>query len=57
MSEIFVINIGAVISNLYVVTVNKMYVCTFSRHYSFFRVPLNILVRTPVLRVPQVRNR
>jgi hypothetical protein len=38
----FVINIVAVISNLYVD------VCAFLLHYSiFFRVPLDVLVRTP----------
>jgi len=35
-----------------------MYVCAFSRHYSFFfRVPLkNALVRAPGVRVPKVGN-
>ena len=49
INKMFVINIVAVISNLYVVTVNCncWRMCLF-RHYSvFFRVPLNVLVRTP----------
>ena len=42
ISKMFVINIADVIANLYVD------VFAFSRHYSnTFRVPLNILVRTP----------
>ena len=32
---------------MYVCTYVCMYVCVFFRHYSFFRVPLNGLVRTP----------
>ena len=48
ISKMFVINIAAVISNLYVD------VCAFSRHYSnTFRVPLNVLVRTLGVRAPQ----
>ena len=46
ISKIFVINTVTVISNLYVVTVD---VSALFRHYSifFFRVPLNVQVRTP----------
>ena len=39
ISKMFVITTFAVISNLYVVTVNKL--------FNIFRLPLNILVRTP----------
>jgi hypothetical protein len=36
-----------VISNLYVVTVNKSIMGFFCHYSIFFRIPLNVLVRTP----------
>jgi hypothetical protein len=48
ISEMFVINIVAVISNLFVATVNKQpNNGIFPLLYNFFRLTLNVLVRTP----------
>jgi hypothetical protein len=44
ISKTFVINIVAVISNLYVLTVNKL---PFPTIIHFFRLPLSVLVGTP----------
>jgi hypothetical protein len=54
ISKILLINIAAVISNLYVVTVNKWpNNGLFPPLFNFVRVPLNVLVRTPgITRIP-----